>query len=215
MKKFLIILLVIILVAVIGLEAYLLFFRSKTENAGVPVPVITQSPSMTLPPEPTAAPVTPEPAPTQAPTPPPATPAPTPVPTPPPTPLPTAEPTPAPSDGSFSSNTGTNLNLIVNWRTEDLGNGSTRVYVDGKVSSYSLYVMGTTVTVSFNGQTVSASGNPITLDDSVPLTESSLFSTTLDVPRGTSGTMTVDWAYNGSYSGTALPMISAAGDISA
>lgn len=217
MKKFLIALLIIVLIAVIGLESYLLFFRDRQQSAGTPSTVVS---SVTMAPEQTQPAVVPEPAentPEPAPTPVPVTPEPTAVPTPEPTavptPEPTPEPTPAPSDGSFSSDTGTSLNLIVNWRAEDLGNGTTRVHVDGTVSSYSLYVTGTSVTVSFGGQTVTASGNPITLDESVSRTETGLFSATIDVPKGTAGTMSVDWAYKGTYSGVSLPTISASGEV--
>ena len=218
MKKFLIVLLVIVLVAVIGLESYLLFFRKKPDDGigEFPARVIATSPVMTIAPEPTPAPATPEPAPTPAP----ATPEPTavpatPVPTAIPTAVPTAVPTPAPSDGSFSSDTGTPLELIVSWRAEDLGNGSSRVYVDGKLSSYSLYVGNTTADISFNGQTATASCGAITLGDDSPKTETSLFSVTLDVPRGTSGTMTVVWNFKGSYSGVDLPTVTASGQVTA
>lgn len=218
MKKFLIVLLVIVLLAVIGLESYLLFFRDRLgASAGTPPAnaTVTQSPFITPPPVPSEAPVTPEPVPTA----PPATAAPvTPEPTATPIPAPTAAPatpTPMPSDGSFSSDTGTNLNLLVSWRAEDLGNGNSRVYVEGKVRSYSLNVVGTSVSISFGGRSTTASGTPIVLADDAPLTETTLFSTSLDVPSGTVGTMSVDWAYKGTYSGVSLPTITATGQVSA
>ena len=107
------------------------------------------------------------------------------------------------------------MELIVNWRTEDLGNGNTRVYVDGKLSSYSLDVASTTATVSFGGQTASATCGAISLPDGSPQTETSLFSVTLDVPRGTNGTMSVDWNFKGTYSGVPLPTVNASGTVTA
>lgn len=216
MKKFLTALLVIVLLAVICLESYMLFFRERPAQQNIQTPMISLSPVITQAPPPTQAPVTEAPAPTQAPV----TPEPVPV-----TPEPTATPIPASTmppvtaaptagSGSFSSDTGTHLNLLVDWRTEDLGNGNTRVYVDGKVQSYSLNVTGTSVNISFGGRSTTASGSPIDLGD-VQLTETALFSATLDVPGGTVGTMTVEWAYKGSYSGVSLPTITATGQVSA
>ncbi len=218
MKKFLVVLLVIVLVAVIGLESYVLFFRDRTgggqvQNVPAGEQVISQSPVMTVPPIPTDPPATPEPT-MAPPTVPPATPEPTQAPaTPAPTPEPT--PTPPPSDGSFTSNTGTNLNLTVSWRTEDQGNGTSRVYVTGKVTSYSLQVMGTKVNITLGGYSTTANGSAIMLGSDVGRTESDLFSATLDVPTGTSGTLSVDWAYKGTYSGVSLPNINASGEITA
>ena len=217
MKKALLIVLLVLLIGIMGVELFFLV-TSRTQDAPETVltPVMTQSPEVTSPPPPTMPPATAEPASTPVPTVEPAvvTPEPTAVPVV-ATPEPTPVPTPAPSDGSFQSNTGTNLNLVVSWRTEDLGIGNTRVYVNGTVTSYSLQVMATSVSISFGSYSASATGSAIMLEDGVSKTETSLFSTSLDVPKGTSGTMTVDWAYRGTYSGVSLPNIQASGEVSA
>lgn len=227
MKRALMIVLVIVLLAIIGLEVYILFFspdRTVQSSANMPAVFVTQSPVMTMPPTPTqappatAAPTQPPATPVPAPTQPPATPAPAPTQAPPATATPTPTATPAPtappvSNGSISSNTGTGLNLYVSWRTEDLGNGTTRVYVDGSVSSYSLYVGGTTADISLGGVSTTASCSAITVEDTTTAVTTGLFSTHLDVPRGTSGTLSVTWNFRGSYSGVSLPTVNASGSV--
>lgn len=233
MKKVGIIVLVIVLILVIGAEL-MVFMRLKgcveertgaatgqTAAGEVVAPDggagVSESQVITVTPEPPPPPVvimTDAPAPTAVPVT--ATPMPTPVPVT-DTPIPTAEPTPTAvpaSTGSFSSNTGTALNMNVDWRTEDLGNGTVRVYVTGKIVSYSLDVGGTSVTVTLNGQSTVCSVGSLLVGDGT-LTTTDLFSTSLDVPAGTSGTMTVDWFFNGSYSGVSMPHITASGTVSA
>lgn len=228
MKNGLLIALLVLLVVIIGVElVFLVTQQPQTLEQPAQVPVMTQSPQITMPPVPTQAPVTAPPVPTQAPVtappmqtqapaaaPPTQALAPTAAPTAPPTA--TAAPTAVPaSDGSFSSNTGTNLNMTVSWRTEDLGNGNTRVYVMGTVSSYSIDVMNTRVSISFGSYSATATGSAIQVEDDSARRESPLFSTSLDVPAGTSGTMTVEWAFNGSYSGVSLPTVQASGQVTA
>ena len=139
-----------------------------------------------------------------------------PTPTQAPTPAPTPAPTEPPTSGtvvasnSFSSDTGTGLNMNISWQAADQGNGTTRVYVTGKVSSYSLDVGSRSVSVSFGGYSTSVSGSSISVPEGGMQTNQ-LFYTYLDVPTGTDGNMTVDWAFKGSYSGTDLPTITASG----
>lgn len=220
MKNGLLIALLVLLVVIVGVELFLLVAQPGEPQTVEQPAVITQSPEVTPPPPPTQAPAETGPAadaPVAAPpTEPPATAEPTAPPTAPPTMPPTATPAPTAlptSDGSFQSNTGTNLNLQVDWRTENLGNGTTRVYVTGTVLSYSLDVAGTSVSISFGSYSASASGSAISVDNAQHQT--SLFSTSLDVPSGTSGTMTVNWACNVTYSGVALSTIQASGEVSA
>lgn len=143
-----------------------------------------------------------------------ATPGPSPEPAP-ETPAPTAAPTPTAvpaSTGSCRSNTGTALDLYVDWSAVDLGNGATRVYVTGKASSYSLDVMSTAATVTLGGQSVVCPVESILIQEDV-LTVSDLFSTSFDIPAGSVESLTVDWAFNGSYSGVDLPHLTAAGTV--
>ena len=221
MKNGLLIALLVLLVVIVGVELFMMVSQPAAPQTPSQPASFTQPPSVTSPPMPTQMPVTAPPVTTPVPTAPPVTPAPTAPPTAPPTVPPTTPPTatPAPtavpaSDGSFQSSTGTNLNLVVSWRTENLGNGTTRVYVYGTVVSYSLDVMATGVTVSFGSYSARATGSAIDVDNSSQH-QTSLFSTSLDVPSGTTGTMTVDWAFNGSYSGVSLPNVVASGEVTA
>ena len=129
------------------------------------------------------------------------------------TPKPTAPPTePPPSErvtasNSFSSYTGVGLNMSVSWTATDLGDGTTRLSINGTVNSYALEVMSLPVSISFSGYTRSLMGNSISAGDG--LHSNGLFSTSIDVPTGTSGTMTVTWNYNGTYSGTEIADVTA------
>ena len=156
--------------------------------------------------------VTETPAPTEAP----ATPTPTTAPTPTPTIAPTPTPSPTPVDvvdtlsamGSFSSDTGTSLNMGVSWSAVDHGDGTTTITVSGTVTSYSLNLGVTAISVSFEGYSASATGNSLNVD-SGSLVTNGLFSTSMTVPTGTAGMMTVSWGYNGSYNDTSLGTITA------
>lgn len=218
MKKTGVVILAVVLVLVVGAEIFL-FARLKgcaAERAASGGSTVVAESAQITPEPPPAVEITPVPIPTQAPVTP--TPIPTAVPvTSTPMPTPTAAPTPTATpatSGSFASDTGTALNMTVEWTAEDLGNGTARVHVTGRISSYSLDVGGTYVTVEFGGQSVNCSVESIFIgtDD---YTETDLFSTSLDVPRGAVGTMTADWSFNGSYSGVPLPHITASGNVSA
>ena len=215
MKKTGIIVLVIVLVVVISAEIFLFVqLRNRTAAASPSASAVTESPEMVLAPPPTLEPVTPTPAPTQAPA------TPTPVPTQAPataSPAPTAEPTPTParsSSGSCSSNTGVGLNMTVDWRTEDLGDGTTRVYLTGKIKSYSLDLGGTSVNVSLGGQSVVCSAPSFFVPDGSEAV-SDLFSTSLDVPSGTTAELNVVWNSNCTYSGVFLSTVTATGSVTA
>lgn len=242
MKKAGIVALVVVLVLVIGAELFL-FTRLKgcvaeqvasngtqsgtaavmpEQNVSGQSAPVAESVQMTAPPpeQPPAIVVTDVPVPTLAPATPvptlPPEPAPTLVPAT-PTPVPTAAPTPTAvpsSTGSFSSATGTALDMTVDWSTEDLGTGTTRVYVTGRIGSYSLNVMSTSVTVTLAGQSTTCPVGAILIAEG-NYTVTDLFSASLDVPSGAVGTMTVDWAFNGSYSGVDLPHITAQGTVTA
>ena len=145
-----------------------------------------------------------------APTTPPATPAPT---TP---PRPTDPPTTGTvvNSGSFVSNTGVGMNTSISWQAADQDNGTTRIYITGDVNSYSLNVMGRTVTISFAGYSTTVTSSSISVPEGGMVT-SHLFFATLDVPTGTAGDMTVSWDYNGEYSGTSISAVTATGYVSA
>lgn len=137
-------------------------------------------------------------------------------------PDPTAKPTdpPPPTDppgtsigsGSFSSNTGTNLNMSVSWEAREQGGGKCRVYITGTVNSYSLQVASHPISISFGGYSTSTMGKSLNVP-SGSMTSSGLFSTYIDVPSGTTGTMTVSWHYNGEYSDVKIDDVTASGSV--
>lgn len=228
-KRFIVILL--ILLVVVALEVLLLTRCGSEEKLPEP-PVMTPSPTTVI--------STPAPAATIAPTPiilmtppptlPPVTqapvtaPDPTPDPTPEPTPKPTATPAPTalPSygtylnSGSFSSDTGTKLNMHIDWTAYDDGNGNAVIAVTGSISSYSLYLASIYdgATITLDGHSTTSTTRAINQDDSAGLSTNPIFLTTLTVPLGTSGDMTVSWRYGGTYSGVSLPTIEATGFVS-
>lgn len=189
----------------------------------------TDTPQMTT--SPTAAVFTPAPTVTPAPTEPPAAATPAPPTEPPATPAPTPEPTPEPTDtpaptstpsygtviaeGRFSSDTGTSMNMNVNWVAYDDGSGNAVIALTGTVTSYSLQLTSLydAVTLEMAGYSVTCNTRSIYLEDGVSQTTSPLFYTTLTVPLGTSADMTATWRYGGSYSGVSLDTVTATGYI--
>ncbi len=171
-------------------------------------PYSTKAPTQQLPP-PTAEPVTQEPTATAVPQSAPPTAEP-PVPE-------TAAPVPqttgsATTSGSASSNTGTGLNMTISWQSEEIGGGTTRLSISGTVQSYSLQIMSQPVAIQLGGYSTSVMGNSINVTED-NYTETPLFSAVLDVPSGTTGTLTVTWNYQGTYSGVSMSEITASGFI--
>lgn len=169
---------------------------SDTQNPGTtatatPEPTATTPPTAT--PEPTGTPV-----PTAAPT---AVPTATPVPT--ETPVPTVQPTAVPvqnQSGEFRSDTGTYINIVVKWTVTGSG-GTKTLKLDTYVESYALVTGDRTSDVVFTvgGNVSYASSKAIRLDN-VPLTQTFLGSTSVDVTSGTDVPVNVTWHFNGTYS---------------
>ena len=169
---------------------------SDTQNPGTtatatPEPTATTPPTAT--PEPTGTPV-----PTAVPT---AVTTATPVPT--ETPVPTVQPTAAPvqdQSGEFRSDTGTYINIVVKWTVTGSG-GTKTLKLDTYVESYALVTGDRTSDVVFTvgGNVSYASSKAIRLDN-VPLTQTFLGSTSVDVTSGTDVPVNVTWHFNGTYS---------------
>lgn len=113
--------------------------------------------------------------------------------------------------GSFSSSTGVGMNLNVSWKAQTY-NDKARIYITGTVNSYSLSVSGRSVSISYNGYSTSVTGKSINVSGNSQQSNE-LFSTHLDVPLDTSGTMTVTWKYNGTYHDTDIPEVVASGNV--
>ncbi len=208
-------LILVLFVVIIAVELVILFGLSESEPAPVATPLPTAEPYVPPTAEPTAAPVPtllPSPTPTLPPTP-------SPSPSPTPSPEPTATPKPEPegtllASGSFQSDTGTSLNMIVKWRSYE-NNGQADVYLEGYLSSYSLTVgyRPGGVTVSYAGGSYSFNGAEIQVAEGYA--ESLLFEGKITVPLGGGGDMSVSYNYKGTYSDTELPTIDASGGVNA
>lgn len=193
------ILILVFLLVAVGI--FVVFRISKnnaldTQNPGTtatatPEPTATTPPTAT--PEPTGTPV-----PTAVPT---AVPTVTPVPT--ETPVPTVQPTVVPvqdQSGEFRSDTGTYINIVVKWTVTGSG-GTKTLKLDTYVESYALVTGDRTSDVVFTvgGNVSYASSKAIRLDN-VPLTQTFLGSTSVDVTSGTDVPVNVTWHFNGTYS---------------
>ena len=113
------------------------------------------------------------------------------------------QPTAAPvqdQSGEFRSDTGTYINIVVKWTVT--GSGSTKTLkLDTYVESYALVTGDRTSDVVFTvgGNVSYASSKAIRLDN-VPLTQTFLGSTSVDVTSGTDVPVNVTWHFNGTYS---------------
>ena len=168
---------------------------------------------------------TPAAAPSTAPTP---TPVPaTPVPTPTPTPVPTATPEPAQpiipqgeviGSGSFTSDTGTPLNLRADWTATVLDSENVEVTVNVYLVSYQIEVreLYNAVNVSVGDQYASANSPAIKWENNTKL-ETLLASTvhTLRLPTGSSASfpLAAQYQFGGTYSKVELPVIECGGTI--
>lgn len=129
------------------------------------------------------------------------------------TPAPEETVPPAPEDlsGSFNSDTGTGLNLTVDWRTFADGDGSRRLRVEVSAVSYSFYTSSLyqSIVLTVDGVSYTADSPELSYDGS-ELAISPMAVFTVDAPdAGTA--VTVVWHYRGSYSGVALEEITASG----
>lgn len=114
------------------------------------------------------------------------------------------------ASGSFASNTGTGLNLQVDWSAYNAGDGI-MLQVDVAASSYSIFTSGlyNSIELTVNGTTYYASSPEIVIEDNeLHLTPMASF--TIPVEAG-SATIEVLWHYRGSYSGVELEEIVASG----
>ncbi len=216
MRRFHILLLILTCLLIAG-GIYLIFHIESRENpaeeivpavsAASPVPVSTPTPEPTATPEPTEEPT---PAPTAAPEP---TAEPEPTASPAPSSEPTASPTPAPraeTSGSFRSNTGAWIDLVVNWRIVTSGNETTlKLYAS--VESYSLYTAKrqNDVMFSVDGKTAFDSSGPIEIDSNTEKVETELGFAAFPVTPGTQADVQVTWYFKGEYGNKEIESITA------
>ena len=132
-----------------------------------------------------------------------ATPAPTAAPTPAPVvtpaPLPTGTPEPAyETEGTFRSDTGAWLNLVVRWKLQKDGE-KTVIHLNAYAESYSLMCSGADdVEFIIGGTSVKDSSGVINIADN-SLNETLIGTADIEVERGKTADVFVTWKYNGTY----------------
>ena len=209
---FLVLLLLVVLAAA-ALSVWLFFFRDNGPADETPAPTHTPEgtdlPERTFEPAPIESPE-PEPEETPEPT---ETPTPTPTPTEPPeeSPEPTETPPPADASGTFSSDTGTALNLLADWSVYTDAEGNRKLEVTLSATHYALRLDSSyqALVLTVNGQSYSADCPAIAYDGS-DLATTTLHTFTMNAPFGSAEIRAV-WNYKGSYSGTELERITASG----
>lgn len=113
--------------------------------------------------------------------------------------------------GSFTSNTGTGLNLLVEWFTFVDANGDYKLGLDVSAVSYSFYTdsMYNAIEIQIGDYSAAMSSPSVSYSGSDQAI-TPLISTTVDAPSGATN-ISVTWNYRGSYSGVELDKISASG----
>jgi type V secretory pathway adhesin AidA len=132
------------------------------------------------------------------------------------TPLPTTVPTTAPlqttlASGSFSSDTGTWLNITADWSAKSISQEQVQVTVSVAVVSYALHTqyLPRTLNISLDGQYVSLDAPGITYDGEAQAANGlGTHTFTVNLPANSSKSMPlqVEWQFNGSYGGPNGPM---------
>lgn len=184
-----------------------------TEEATPPLvhetPSPTQPPAQQRPTAPTPKPSTPTqaPAPTQKPAQQPA-----------PTPIPTPAPAPAGKDlgsGTFSSETGTGLDLLCEWRAVSVEGNKAEVTLTIGVRSASLYLNEWIDCIGLRVGDRTATMTQPGLDYTGGTTSHTFGSRTftVDLSGGSSFPVAVEWHYNGDYGGTHIDVLECGGTI--
>lgn len=113
------------------------------------------------------------------------------------------------SSGSFASNSGTSVNLLVNWTVQSDGYGARNLYVDVSATSYALYSRSVGIDLTANGVLYSASSAPVSYGGTAQTTN---HLASFVVPN-VSGpvNLSVAWHFNGTLSGVPVGDIRAVG----
>ena len=113
------------------------------------------------------------------------------------------------ASGSFTSSTGTQLNILVNWLVQSDGAGQKTMYVDVNSTSYSLYSNGGAVELTVNGMLYTATASSVNYGGSSMVTNRLA---SFVIP-GVSGAVSLNaaWHFNGTYSGVHIGAVRANG----
>lgn len=113
----------------------------------------------------------------------------------------------AETSGTFKSDSGTKLDIIVNWSVSENA-GSKLLHVDVSTTSYSLNYtsMSNAVELEINGEKYAADSNTISYNSKTTMATLPLAS--FDRPvYGSSAYLVVTWNFNGEYSGQQINKI--------
>lgn len=188
---------VLVLLIIAGVAAWALGFFDGGENR----------PEATEPPVESLEPVYPTAAPTETPRP-----TETPEPTPTPTPEPSSEPVgKVIAYGAFDSATGCGLNTRTQWTASEKDGGTVLLTFKVYARSYSVGIGQRAYTITVNGASASGTTRAVEVDSPNAIVDTLLFTYTaeIDLPAGQSADVpvSVDWKYNGQYSGQELDVI--------
>ena len=115
------------------------------------------------------------------------------------------------ASGSFSSQTGTSLNLLVTWNAQGDAFGQKTLYVTVCTTSYSLYTgaLANAVELTVNGMLYTATPNAVNYSGNTMATN---VLASFCIPNAASpASINAVWHFNGTYSGVAMNAISASG----
>lgn len=115
------------------------------------------------------------------------------------------------ASGSFSSQTGTSLNLLVVWNASVDGFGQKSLSVSVCTTSYSLYsgALANAVELTVNGITYTATPNAINYGGNTVATN---VLASFQIPNAVGpASITARWHFNGTYSGVPINTITASG----
>ena len=191
-------LLMIFLLVLVIVAASIFILRGSPSEKDTPAAKTTVTPA---PPRESATPAPADPG---------ETPAPAPSETPAPTPEPTPTPVPADAEGSFVSDSGTGLNVRVDWQTYAAG-GQRKLKADVSIVSYSIFASAQYkgIVLKLGDETYSADCPAIQYDGKEQIV-TPVATFTVDAPApGTA--VSVEWHYGGKYSGKELDVITARG----
>ncbi len=113
------------------------------------------------------------------------------------------------SSGSFASNSGTSVNLLVNWSVRADGYGQKTLYVDVSVTSYALYSSGVGIDLYANGVRCSTPSATISYGGTARVTNRLASFVVPNVSGAVS--LSAVWHFNGTLSGVPVADIRADG----
>ena len=114
------------------------------------------------------------------------------------------------ASGSFLSDSGTWLNVLVRWESFSDTDGKTKLNLDIYAQSYSLHTgqRSDDIVIKVGGTTYYATSVAVTSDVDT-LTETYLASKTVEITPNVDVPVTVTWYFNGTYSNQQLTTITA------